>query len=180
MSIRSQSRKDPPSPRAVLPASFNRCRNSREPGAAADADVQRNLASPCFPPLHAARHVWEEMLLHCQEERPYEACGLFSGKKGRIETIWRMENVRRSPVSFSMDVHEIENVLQAMQSRGERMTGIYHSHPTAPAIPSPEDIAHAHYPEAAYIIVSLQDDPPSWGCYRVIGQRATPIRLSLY
>jgi len=120
------------------------------------------------------------MLLHCLQERPSEACGLLSGKQGRIETIWKMANVMRSPVSFRMDVREIENVFRAIEKKGEQLTGIYHSHPTAPAVPSPEDIVFAQYPEAAYIIVSLQDGSPSWSCYRINGQHATPIRVSFF
>jgi proteasome lid subunit RPN8/RPN11 len=120
------------------------------------------------------------MVLHCLEQRPYEACGLFSGREGRLETIWRMVNVDRSPVSFSMDVEEIGKVFQAMKDRGEELTGIYHSHPTAPAIPSPEDIAFSCYPTAAYIIVSLENVPPSYGCYRIDGQNAAPIRVAFY
>ena len=35
--------------------------------------------------------------------------------------------------------------------------GAYHSHPRTEAVPSPRDIAEAHYPEFIWLIVSLAD-----------------------
>lgn len=133
-----------------------------------------------IPALFASHRVWKEMLIHCLEERPYEACGLLSGRMGRVETIWRMVNVDRSPVSFYMDPEQIRTVFQAIQERGEQLAGVYHSHPTAPPIPSKEDIAYATYPEAAYLIVSLANKQPTVGSYRIIDQRAIPIPVTFF
>lgn len=118
------------------------------------------------------------MYLHCQEERPHEACGLLSGRKGRVETLWRMENIDKSPISFAMDMDQIETVFQAIRARGEQLVGVYHSHPTAPPIPSREDIAYAAYPEAAYIIVSLAHSQPTFACYQIRGLVAIPRNVS--
>ncbi|MGG0935302.1 M67 family metallopeptidase [Brevibacillus centrosporus] len=123
--------------------------------------------------------VWNEMIRHCMEERPFEACGLLSGRNGCAETIWRMENIEKSPVAFSMDSRHIQKALQKMALKGEALVGIYHSHPTAPPLPSPEDIAYANYPEAAYLIVSLASKQPTIGCYRIVGSRALPLRVEL-
>lgn len=90
-----------------------------------------------------------------------------------------MENVEKSPVAFAMDSRQIQKVLQKMALKGESLVGIYHSHPTAPPVPSPEDIAYAYYPEAAYLIVSLSSPQPSLGCYRICGGRAFPLRFEL-
>jgi proteasome lid subunit RPN8/RPN11 len=43
----------------------------------------------------------------------------------------------------------------AIESEGLELVGIYHSHPTGPASPSPSDVAQAWYPDAAQIIISL-------------------------
>lgn len=120
------------------------------------------------------------MYLHCLEERPYEACGLLSGRNGRAETIWRMANVDKSPVSFSMDMDQIESVFQTIRARQEQLVAVYHSHPTAPPIPSREDIAFAAYPEAAYIIVSLAKKQPTFACYQIREMIASPRRVSFF
>ncbi|KZE54637.1 peptidase [Brevibacillus parabrevis] len=120
------------------------------------------------------RSMWDEMVRHCQEEKPYEACGLLSGRDNSAQTIWRMENVLKRPDAFAMSTQQIQKVLNKMALRGENLVGIYHSHPTAPPVPSTEDIAYAHYTEAAYLIVSLSSPQPALGCYRIWGARAFP------
>jgi [CysO sulfur-carrier protein]-S-L-cysteine hydrolase len=127
-----------------------------------------------------AGHVWREMVGHCAAEQPYEACGLLSGRCGRAETIWKMENADRSPFSFSMREEQIRKVFGQMEQRGERLVAIYHSHPAAPAYPSPHDIEHACYPETAYLVLSLAGQQPVLGCFRIHGRQVTPLRCILY
>lgn len=90
-----------------------------------------------------------------------------------------MENIEKSPVAFAMDARQIQKVLHKMALKGETLVGIYHSHPTAPPLPSLEDIAYAHYPEAAYLIVSLSSSAPVLGCYRIAGPRVIPLCFTL-
>nr|WP_275296715.1 M67 family metallopeptidase [Brevibacillus choshinensis] len=123
--------------------------------------------------------IWQEMVRHCMEERPAEACGLLSGRSGCAETIWRMENIEKSPVAFAMDPRHIQKVFQRMALKGETLVGIYHSHPTAPPVPSLEDIAYAYYTDAAYLILSLASPQPILGCYRITGQKALPLPYEL-
>jgi proteasome lid subunit RPN8/RPN11 len=42
-----------------------------------------------------------------------------------------------------------------MREAGEDLLAIYHSHPASPAAPSSIDIAEAGYPDAIYLIISL-------------------------
>jgi proteasome lid subunit RPN8/RPN11 len=42
-----------------------------------------------------------------------------------------------------------------MRDQGEELFAIYHSHPTAPAEPSAIDLELAAYPDALYLIISL-------------------------
>jgi proteasome lid subunit RPN8/RPN11 len=42
-----------------------------------------------------------------------------------------------------------------MRERGEELFAIFHSHPQAPAEPSATDLELAAYPDALYLIVSL-------------------------
>ncbi|MFS0555255.1 Mov34/MPN/PAD-1 family protein [Brevibacillus sp. 179-C9.3 HS] len=118
------------------------------------------------------RDVRDEIIRDSLEKKPNETCGLLSGRNGMAQTVWRMENTLKSPVAFAMDPRQIQQVFHKMALRGEQLVGIYHSHPTAPAIPSPEDIAYCHYPEVAYLIVSLSSPQPVLGCFRIEGSWA--------
>lgn len=98
------------------------------------------------------RHVVE----HCLEEKPYEACGIMTGKGNRILTAWATENVRRSATAFEVESSHQEQALEGARRRGESLLAIYHSHPTATAYPSTSDIRMGvHWPEAARVILSL-------------------------
>ena len=57
---------------------------------------------------------------------------------------------------FEMDPGEHIRAFRRMRERGEALFAIYHSHPGAPAIPSQRDINGLAYPDAFYLIVSLQ------------------------
>lgn len=117
------------------------------------------------------------MIDHCQQEAPYEACGLFSGIKGKNETLWKMKNMERTPTSFTMDINQMAQVFKWMKKQGEEWTGIYHSHPTAAPYPSRNDIANLYYPEAAYFIVSLSFGKPNVKCYRIKNTQVTPLKI---
>ena len=48
----------------------------------------------------------------------------------------------------------------------EALFAIYHSHPAAPPIPSQTDRELAAYPDALYLIISLEQEPPIVRGYR--------------
>ncbi|MED4907892.1 M67 family metallopeptidase [Brevibacillus centrosporus] len=134
-------------------------------------------ANPLENALPISKRVWREMLNHCLAEKPFEACGLISGRYGRAETLWRMVNVDRTPDSFAMDSRQIQQVFQMISKRGEQLVGIYHSHPTTPPYPSKEDIAYASYTDVAYMILSLAGPQPALGCFNIRGMHAIPQRF---
>jgi proteasome lid subunit RPN8/RPN11 len=65
-------------------------------------------------------------------------------------------NVAAEPARrFEMDPAGQVAALRHMRERGEGMLAIYHSHPSAPPEPSVHDLAGLGYPEALYLIISL-------------------------
>ena len=56
-----------------------------------------------------------------------------------------------------MDTQEQFWVFKNMRHNGLEVVAIYHSHPQTEAYPSPTDVKLAFYPEAYYILTSLQD-----------------------
>jgi proteasome lid subunit RPN8/RPN11 len=97
------------------------------------------------------------VLDQAREEAPLECCGLLLGQGRRVERVFRGTNVDRSPVTYNMDPQELFRAHREMEDRGLDLVAIYHSHPRTRAFPSSTDVAKATYPDAVYMIVSLQD-----------------------
>ncbi|TYR76218.1 M67 family metallopeptidase [Rossellomorea vietnamensis] len=120
------------------------------------------------------------MIKHCQREFPFEACGLLSGKNGKVLTLWKMKNMKKSKTEFAIDIEEMKRTFKKMKQKGEEFNGIYHSHPSAAPFPSKTDIKYASYPEAAYFILSLKGKEPAVRCYSIKGRRALPISVRAF
>lgn len=106
--------------------------------------------------LTIGRRLLQRVLEHCMEEKPLEACGILAGSGDRVSAAYATDNSRQSPITFEIEPSQQEEALRRMAERGEDLVGIYHSHPTAPAVPSANDIAQAvHYPDAIRLIISL-------------------------
>ena len=99
----------------------------------------------------------EQIIAHGRREAPDEAGGLLAGRGTRIEHVYAMKNVERSPVAYRLDPEEQYRVFMEIETAGWELEGIYHSHPKSEAYPSPTDVELAYYPEAVYLIVSLID-----------------------
>ena len=97
------------------------------------------------------------VLDQAREEAPLECCGLLLGRGRQVERVFRGTNIDRSPVTYNMDPQELFRAHREMDDRGLDLVAIYHSHPRTRAYPSSTDVAKATYPDAAYLIVSLQD-----------------------
>jgi [CysO sulfur-carrier protein]-S-L-cysteine hydrolase len=88
-----------------------------------------------------------------------------------------MKNQSQSTISFSMDIEEIRVVFELIDSRNEALLGIYHSHPTDWAYPSPNDIAYNQYSDAGYLIVSFASSKPVVKCFRIREHTVEPLRI---
>lgn len=103
------------------------------------------------------KELFGQIASQCRKEFPNEACGILAGKKRRVEKVYAMTNIDKSPATYFMDAKEQFKVMKEMRSLGLEMLGIYHSHVGSRAYPSSHDIALALYPETSYLIVSLKD-----------------------
>ena len=64
--------------------------------------------------------------------------------------------------------------LQKAAAEGRDLVAIYHSHPRTRAYPSSTDVAKATYPDASYMIVSLQDPAiPEIRAFRILEGRVS-------
>lgn len=143
------------------------------------AAVETEQNNPIHPFIFN-ENVYSELVQHCLREKPLEACGLLSGKDKKAWTGWPMENILHNQNAFEMDIRQIETVFQQIEKKGEKLVGIYHSHPTTPPYPSPNDIANANYPNVVYIIVSLSSTHPDVCCFQAFNNRMFPIQHIIY
>ncbi len=101
--------------------------------------------------------VFDRMVAQAHAAVPIESCGILAGNDNRIERLYEMTNIDKSPTHFTMDPAEQFAVVKRMRAAGLKMLAIYHSHPLTPARLSEEDRRLALTPDVAYLVLSLKD-----------------------
>ena len=104
------------------------------------------------------RAIYDEMVAHALEDRPYEVCGILAGRGDRVTRSFRARNTEQSPVRYEIDPQDLLRIFRAIDDDDLDHLGIYHSHTHTRAYPSETDKRLATYPEALYFIVSLMDE----------------------
>ncbi|QGQ44704.1 Mov34/MPN/PAD-1 family protein [Metabacillus sediminilitoris] len=121
--------------------------------------------------------VYEDMISYCQKALPNEACGLLSGVKATGSTVWKLLNESLNPNRFYLSAETVKTAVEKMEENGEKLSGIFHSHPSTPAFPSSHDIKNNPYPHLAYIIVSFYKGKVEVKCFKMDGKTVTPMKL---
>ena len=101
------------------------------------------------------RPLINELLMQAQGNPGEEVCGLIGARDGSASTVYPVANRLRDPQRFVMDETGQIAAFRAMREAGEELFAIYHSHPGAVAFPSITDLAESAYPDAYYLIISL-------------------------
>lgn len=102
------------------------------------------------------RQLVNQVLHQAQASPEVEVCGLIAAKDGRPLRAEPVTNISDQPQRlFAMDPAAQIDVMRRMREQGETLFGIYHSHPHSPAVPTATDLEQAGYPDALYLIVSL-------------------------
>lgn len=99
----------------------------------------------------------DEMVAHAREEAPNECCGIIAGVNGDATKLFRAANSEASPYRYSVDPKDLFRIYRDCEEKDWNFLAIYHSHTASEAYPSPTDVRLAFWPEAYYIVVSLQD-----------------------
>jgi proteasome lid subunit RPN8/RPN11 len=108
----------------------------------------------------------EEIIAHCREELPIEACGILAGEFSNSEGITVKEvlkvypcrNELNSATEYRIDPEEQFKVFNEIHSAEIDLLGFYHSHVSPPytsSIPSSIDRERANYVGYSYLIISL-------------------------
>jgi [CysO sulfur-carrier protein]-S-L-cysteine hydrolase len=100
----------------------------------------------------------DQIVAHSHEEAPNECCGLVSGTGGAATEVFRARNEMASPLAYNVHPQDLLRITEEIESRGEELAAIYHSHTRSPAEPSQTDINLAvNWPDPVYLICSVAD-----------------------
>lgn len=106
--------------------------------------------------IHIERTVINQILGQALRTPEQEICGLIGARDGTPRTVYPVANVATERDHlFAMDPQQQIDAMRRMREGGEELFAVYHSHPHAPAVPSATDLEQAAYPDALYLIVSL-------------------------
>lgn len=103
------------------------------------------------------RKITNQLLHYAQLSPNNEICGLIGSRKNIPVSCYPIDNVAEQPERrFLLDPKQQITSMARMREQNEDLFAIYHSHPSAPAMPSQTDLNMASYPEALYLIISLK------------------------
>jgi len=106
--------------------------------------------------IELPRALVNQILHHAQATPELEVCGLIGAKDGIPTSSHPVTNAATHPqVRFQLDPAGQIEAMRQIRDSGEALFAIFHSHPAAPAEPSPVDLAEAAYLDALYLVISL-------------------------
>ena len=116
------------------------------------------------------RSLWLEVLGHCYDGLPEEACGLLGGRGDRAHVFVPCANADRSSRTFSLGPECWEAADRRIGAAGLELVAVVHSHTHTEAYPSPTDVDQASnplLPTDRWVVVSLRPPAPSIRSYRI-------------
>ena len=98
----------------------------------------------------------QQMYKHAAAGSRLEVCGLLGGTDMVPETYYPITNIAEDQTQrYLMDPEEQIQTFRLMREANQTLCGIFHSHPSSPALPSTIDKELAAYPDVIYYIASL-------------------------
>ena len=122
----------------------------------------------------------DEMIAHAREDVPNECCGIIAADDGTATKLYRAVNAEASPYRYNVDPKDLLRIYRDLDDRGWDVMVIYHSHTHTEAYPSPTDTRLAAWPDAYYVIVSLEDEAnPVVRAFRIMDGEVTEEELKI-
>ncbi len=124
--------------------------------------------------MEIPREYLDGMIEHARDEDPNECCGILASRDGVVVRRYAITNAVKSPYRYELDTGEYLAALREIDDNGWEASVFYHSHTHSPAYPSATDIRLVTWPEAFYLLVSLEDkENPVTRMFRIEGGRVT-------
>ena len=132
--------------------------------------------------LEVPADIVDEILAQARAELPDECCGLLAGRLpedaaeaadaservARAVRRYPLTNAAKSPTEYLSDPASLFAAYREMHQLGLEILAIYHSHPTAPPVPSRRDIERNNYgADVVHLIVSLEGAEPVIRAWRL-------------
>lgn len=129
-----------------------------------------------IPLLHIPRCLYEQILNHCRQDWPHEACGVLIGDGGVAASAVALRNASSSArTAFAIDPVDQHSVGCMATDRRARLLAVYHSHPESAAYPSAQDQARAPAHADYWLIISMAKSPPDVRTYRMRAGHVLPV-----
>ncbi len=128
-------------------------------------------------PLRLDHATWDTLVEHARSDFPYEVCGLLGLRDdGGIEH-FPIDNAERSMTYYVMEPRQLLRAMRQIEDAGWGLA-IYHSHTHTRAYPSETDVRLAAYPDAVYLIVTLQDpDAPDIRGFHIVDGEVSEVPI---
>jgi proteasome lid subunit RPN8/RPN11 len=129
--------------------------------------------------LRLPRNVYFQMVAHCFDGLPLEACGLLAGPppaapNDQAATVcYPTANAAASARVYTVEPRDFLKADRDAESRQLEIVAVFHSHTHTDAYPSPTDIAQAPDPGWHYVLVSLRHAVPVVRSYRIVAGKVT-------
>lgn len=121
-----------------------------------------------------SREIRDAIVEDARHEVPNEACGIVVGDRpaadgGRALRWAPLRNQLASPYRYAIAPDDLLRLTIETDDADEVFWAIVHSHVASPAQPSPTDLRESHYPDALYVLVSLDpaEADPETGAERL-------------
>jgi len=120
--------------------------------------------------LSVDRDVHLQLVAHCYDGLPFEACGLLAADPatGRVVRCYPTDNEASSARVYTVPSRALLRADRDAEARGLLLAGVFHSHTHTTAYPSPTDVAQAPDPTWHYVIVGLGEGVPVVRSYRIV------------
>lgn len=118
------------------------------------------------------------MYAQAKAELPNECCGLLAGRLaedgavGRVEKRYRLHNALASPSEYESEPRDMFAAVRDMRRLGLEVLAVYHSHPTAEAVPSRKDRERNYSEDVVNLIISLAGREPTARAWWLTAQDA--------
>lgn len=113
--------------------------------------------------------VHRQMVGHCLDRLPEEACGLLAGPPGAstAQVCYPVENADQSARTYTLDSLGFLRADRDAEERGLEVIAVFHSHTHTAAYPSSTDVEKAPDPGWHYVLVSLLHGEAVVRSYRI-------------
>ena len=138
------------------------------------------------PRLRLTERQFHEIVAHCFDGMPDEACGLLAGPVDRsgepvggVTAVYPCTNADASARTYTVDSRDHIRALRDAESRGEDLVGVFHSHTHSEPYPSETDVRSAVEPAWFYAIVSFKRGEPILAAYRLCDGRIDEVPIEI-